>query len=406
MSGIVGQVAGVLGWSAQPSDDVSIIVGGQQISGWESVKIRTSVEVMPSTFELETTEWSPEDAQVTILEGSPCQIMIGADLVLTGYVVTVMRSIGPTSHSVRVTGAARSVDLVECSAIFNTFEINNTDPYSLTRKLCADFGIVPEVSGDIGVTNIQQFDVILTETPFEIIERVCRFAAVMVYDSPDGNIVLSRTGSKLAASGFTEAVNVEQYSCSFSMAGRYSEIRAVRQPTDTLFISPDQPDLGGQIDLVTAVGPLRDPNVPRYRPLIIPAELGDAGNLVTARRVQWEINRRLGRAYAVELTCDRWRDDAGVLWAINTLAPVVLPTGKCIPSERWLIGEIEFRRDLEGTHADIVLMPPSAYLPEPVLLNPLASAVAQAEREQAGAAPPPPDPSIQEESLQPAPITP
>lgn len=398
MSGIFDQVTAALGWTSTPSDDVSIVVGGLQISGWESVTIRMSAEVMPWTFELEATEWDPTtEADVTITEGSPCQIMVGADLVITGYVITVLRSIGPKDHTVRVAGASKSVDLVECSAIFNTFQINNTDALTLANKLAGLFGMKAVSPVPFPAVTIQQFDVILTETPYEIIERVCRFAAVLVYDDTNGNILLSQSGSLLAASGFSMPGNVERASCSFSMAGRYSEIRAVRQTTDTLYVSPDEQDLGGQVDLVTAVGPLTDPGVRRYRPLIIPAEMGDEGNTVTQKRVQWEINRRWGRAYAVELTCDSWRDDFGTLWGVNTLAPIFLPALKCTPSERWLIGEVVLRKDGEGTHADITLMPEQAYQPEPVLLSPLANDIGQAVRDQAGAGTAPSDAVTQED---------
>ena len=387
MSGIVNQVTDALGWTSTPSDEVSIVAGGLQISGWESVVIRMSAEVMPWTFELEATEWDPATAaDVTIEEGAPCQIMVGADLVITGYVVTVLRSIGPNEHTVRVTGASKSIDLVECSAIFNTFQINNTDALTLANKLAQPFGI--RAVAPVPLTQaapIPQFDVILTETPYEIIERVCRFAAVLVYDDTNGNILLSQAGSTLAWSGFSMPGNVETASCSFSMAGRFSKISAVRQTTDTLYLSPDEQNLGGQVALVTSVGPLSDPGVPRYRPLIIPAEMGDEGNKVTQQRVQWEINRRWGRAYRIELTCDSWRDARGVLWGVNTLAPVSLPALKCTPSDPWLIGEVVLRKDGEGTHADIVLMPPEAFQPEPVLLNPLANDVGQATRDQAGA---------------------
>ena len=388
MSGFLAKAESILGYGATPSDEVSIILGKSvQISGWQSVTIRTSVEVMPSTFELEATETAPGSTPITVTEGSPCKVLIGSTVVLTGYVVTVLRSVDSRSHTVRIIGAARSVDLVECSAIFSTYQINNTDALSLARTLCQPFCIQPIAVGTWPTVPIPQFDVILTETPYEIIERISRFSALMVYDSPDGNICLGQAGTTLTASGFTEGVNVERYACSFGMQGRFRSIRAILQNTDTLFRTPNEPDLGGQLKSVTATPPLEDPGVPRYRPLLIPAEMGDAGSTVTKQRVQWEINRRWGRANSAAITCDRWRDDFGVLWAVNTLAPVFLPGAKCIPDERWLIGEVVFRRDADGTHADIVLMPKEAYQPEPVLLNPLAGSIAQAERDNAGAAP-------------------
>jgi hypothetical protein len=51
---------------------------------------------------------------------------------------------------------------------------------------------------------------------------------------------------------------------------------------------------------------------------------------------------------------------------LNHLAPVYLPAIKLTPSEPWLIGAITYLRDEQGQHADLVLMPKEAFLPEPV----------------------------------------
>ena len=388
ISNLTSKVASTLGYSTQPDDTVSIIVNNQQISGWQSVIIRRSIEVMPSTFELETTEWAPgQVGTLTILEGSPCTISIGADLVITGYVTSVTRSVEAGEHTVRVVGASRSTDIVDCSARFQSYQINNTTALALANTVTAPFGITASVAGDVSAITIPQFDVILSETPYEIIERVTRYAQCLCYDDPQGNLVLSQSGTVQCASGFTEGVNVEKYSCTFSMAERYSQITAVLQPNAALYLTPSQPGSPGnslqeQLQFDTAGTPATDPNVKRYRTLIIPMEQGDFGLAVTQKRVQWEVNRRIGRAYQVEVTCDRWRDDNGTLWAINTLAPIFLPAAKCTPSQLYVIASIAFRRDMSGTHADIVLMMAQAFQPAPIVLQPTTEAVAAYSREQ------------------------
>ena len=380
MSGLLQQVGSVLGLSSQPSDDVSIVVGGTQIRGWESVLIRIGIEIMPGTFEISTTEFDPTHLlSLTILEGSPCQVMIGSDLVITGYVVTVDREASPDAHTVRVTGASKSIDLVDSSAEFNTFSTSNLLPLALAQKLAAPYGIevIPlnYTPGDA----IQQFSVTLTETPYAIIERICRFGAVLFYDRPDGNVTFGPVGTVLAASGFAEGQNAERWSYSASLSGRFSTVQAVLLTTDTLFNSPDEANLTAQVQNVTAGPPATDAGVMRYRPLLVLAEMSDFAYKITEQRAQWEVNRRYGRSQVINVTCDSWRDAAGTLWTPNTLAPVALPSVKCTPASRLLIAEVTFRRDLDGTHADVVLMPSQAFTPEPIVLNPLASAVGQAE---------------------------
>jgi prophage tail gpP-like protein len=58
-----------------------------------------------------------------------------------------------------------------------------------------------------------------------------------------------------------------------------------------------------------------------------------------------------------------------MLWTPNTLVPLWLPTLK-LPDAVWLISEVTYHRDENGTTADLIIMMPEAFLPQPILLNP------------------------------------
>ena len=382
LSSAVSTASKALGWSNASTDEVSIVTGGLQISGWESVEIHTGIEIMPWSFVLETTEFYPGDeSAITILEGASCQIMIGNDLVITGWVLDVLRRVTARGHVVQVTGASKSVDLVECCAEFSTYQTNSTSSIALANKVCKPFNIQVIADDYPSPTSIPQFSVILTETPYEIIERVCRFAAILFYDRPDGNITMGPVAAASAASGFVEGQNVEAFSALRSQVGRYSTVTAILMNTNTLFTSPDENNLLGQMSNLTIGTPVTDAQITRYRPLLILPENGDFNFEVTKQRAQWEVNRRYGRSQVVEVTCDSWRDSAGALWTPNTLASVTLPSVKCTPKGGLLISEIVFRRDLDGTYAEITLMPSQAFDPEPIVINPMASEITQAARE-------------------------
>ncbi len=370
MSGFLSSVTDVLGYGNQPSDDVSITIGAVTISGWTDVTIRCGIEIMPWTAELATTEWQPDlDADETIQEGAACQIKIGNDLVLTGYVITVDREVGTEDHIIRVLVASRSVDLVEGAAEFATYQMTNTNALALVKKVCASVGIAVYPVGLAGLTDIQQFSVILTETGYEVVERICRFAACLFYDRPDGNITLSGVGSGTASSGFVLGGNAERMRRRSSMAGRYADVTGIIQGQVILFSSPDEADFVDQIDQLTRplAAKATDPGVTRpWRHLLIPFEQGDAGYKVIQQRVRWEVARRYGRSQAIEVTCDSWRDAAGALWKPNTVAQV---KAKQLKFEGpLLIAELVFRRNEDGTHTDVVLMPPEAFQSEPILL--------------------------------------
>jgi prophage tail gpP-like protein len=370
-------------------DDVSIVVGGQAISGWESVRITRGIERCPSDFDLGFTERYPkQSSDIVIVPGSPAQVRIGGDLVVTGYADRYAPAISARQHQVRVSGRSKCEDLVDSSAIFQTYQINNTTIASLAKQLCDPFGIaVSAPNGDSGV--IPQFNVVLTETPYEILERVARYAAKLVYDGTDGNLIIADVGTATMASGFVQGVNVEAASATFAMDQRYTSIAPIFFSTSVLTngVANGQADIPyiPNSSAVDNTWPKRADGKPRYRPLLIISEQA-ASNLDFAKnRAAWEMARRIGRSQAVRVTCDSWRDSAGTLWAPNTFASVYLPALKVTPKEKWIIGEVSLVRDDRGQHAELLLMPKEAFVPEPIVLQPAPYQVLQALQDAGGA---------------------
>ncbi|MGP8002296.1 MAG: phage baseplate assembly protein [Smithella sp.] len=85
------------------------------------------------------------------------------------------------------------------------------------------------------------------------------------------------------------------------------------------------------------------------------------------QRANWENARRVGRSNVLTLTTDSWRDSAGTLWTPNTIVPISLPALK-LQQVNWVIADVSYKRDTTGTTADLVLMPPRAFLPQPISL--------------------------------------
>ncbi|MDE2104748.1 MAG: hypothetical protein KGL39_46355, partial [Patescibacteria group bacterium] len=204
---------------------------------------------------------------------------------------------------------------------------------------------------------VPQMNVMLGETVFEAIERLCRFSAMLVYDQPDGNIVLAQVGSGAMASGLTEGQNVQGGSVSLSMAERFSEYVVSQLSMDVLGDAGD----GG---LITET--VYDKGVPRKRVRYVIVESGDAGGDIAKLRAQWEAARRYGRSQIAHVVADSWRDAAGALWSPNMLASLQLPTLR-IASARWVIASVTYRRGPGGSTAELELMPPKAFAVEPVL---------------------------------------
>ncbi|WP_429497015.1 phage baseplate assembly protein [Robbsia andropogonis] len=348
----------------------------RKISGWINLRATRGIERCPSDFEVSYTEPYPAVADVQVQEGDWVQVQLGNDLILTGFVDRCQTSITSASHSLRITGRSKCQDLVDCGT---SGQVLNMPVDKIAEVLCNPFGIKVNVATGTNIGGpINQFLVVAGETPYAALELVCRYRALLLYDQPDGSLMIAAGGSanttgplaigtRVAASGFTEGINVQEMSLTRAMDGRYSRYDAVYQGLDTF---QDTGDGGNLVATVT------DPTVPRYRYRVIISEQVTGGAVVAEQRANWEMAYRMGRSYQVRLTTDSWRDSAGVLYEPNTLVDIDLP-GLKLEKKRWLIAEVTYLRSARGTFAQLVIVPPQAFYQEPIVLNPVSPDVSQ-----------------------------
>lgn len=357
------------------SDILTLTAGDVILTGWQRVQVTRALGSLPASFDIAVTEKYPASADVDIEPGQPCQVKIGGDLVITGYIDRYTASIASGEHTVRISGRSKSQDLVDCSALFDTqsgepgMQMLNGTTLSIARRLAASYGI--EVNSLAGEgAQVPRFNINLGETAWEIIDRVSRYSSLIAYDMPDGSVMLAQAGTESMASGFAIGSNVESASVTYSMDERFSDYEP--HMLSTMVYGTDAgvnaPGVGKVI---------KDAGVSRFRKRYIVSEQASNGQSLASARAQWECNRRLGRSRAFNVTCDAWRDSAGQLWAPNHLAPFNAPILK-LPNARWIIASVEYQRDERGQHAQLTLMDPIAFQPEPVA-DPVRPLVQQVE---------------------------
>ncbi len=335
----------------------------RNLSGWLGIRLSRGIERCPSDFDVSFTEPYPGVSDVVVQAGDYVQVLLGADVVLTGFVDRYLPSYNAREHTIRITGRSKCQDLVDCSAKWVGGQLLNMPLLQIAQSLCGVYGVpVKLAAGANQGEPIPQLNIMVGEPIYDVLERLCRFRALLLYDQPDGSLLLSGIGTQQAACGFKEGINVQVAAAMYGMDGRFSNYDAVRQSLDTC------EDIGDGGNLIASV---QDPTVPRLRYRAIVAESVFGGQDVAAQRAEWEKARRFGRSFAVRVTTDSWRDSAGALWAPNTLVPIDLPTLKLKP-RTWLVSEVTYKRDGNGTTADLVIMPPQAFYQQPVILNPVA----------------------------------
>ena len=378
-------------------DTVTIQVGTTSFQGWQTVTITKSCESMPNNWSVSASaEFLDGDALAGTSPGQACLIYIGGDLVITGWIDR--RSIPIDAHNRQVILSGRGItrNLVDCSAdlvydpALRGGMINGVNTLGVAQTLCKPYGIkARSAAPDLGPP-IPQFQVMLGETPYQIIESMARYAGYLVYEDETGALVLDRVGTKIHASGFSLPGNIEAINAERSVDQRYSDYLIVWYGVDQLA------DLG---NLTNRRASKKDTQLGEYRLKIIVSEQtapppnatdqAIANDAIAAQRANWEFARRYGRSQAASITCDSWRDESGKLWTPNWLAPIEAPKAD-ISGALWIIGSVTFRKDMSGTHADLILMPPEAFMPNPNPLNLFDAETARSPHTPASPAPPAP----------------
>jgi prophage tail gpP-like protein len=348
-------------------DDLTLTVGGQSISGWTSVRVTRGMERIPNDFDISMTERYPHVTDVTVSEGDPCTVTIGGDTVITGFVDRVSEQVDAHNHVLSIAGRGKCEDIVDCAAQFDSFQFQDVMTADIAALLCKPFAIEvkalsqgmlhPQVCMNVG------------ESPYALIDRLCKVAQLLCYEDADGALVLAPLSDTEVAGGFALGVNVERASYTRDMSQRFSTYRVYLVGTALLA------DLGQQS---LAEYTVNDQLVTRFRPTAFIAQTDDAGATVSNQHALWECNRRIGRGNVVTVTTSSWRDAAGALYEPNTLAALSLPQLKLIDGQKFIIGELTYRRDMNGSGCDLILMLPQAFQPEPILYLPLAADAAAA----------------------------
>ncbi len=335
------------------ADLVELSVDGQNHGGWTTISITRSIETIAGTFHLGLSDRWPGSAGLhPIGPGSACTLSIGGEVIITGYVDDGVPSFDPSSHVISVSGRDATGDLVDCSATNEPGEWKNRNLTQITQALCKPFEITVSAAVNVGKP-FTSFRIEEGETVFEAIERACRMRAVLPVSDGKGGLILTRASEAVrTTTGLTsgENGNVLSGGGKFSMKDRYSTIIVKGQQAGTDYTSPT--------DNAEPFATATDPNVPRYRPLIVLAE--DQGDAETFKqRALWEASVRRARGLQATIPVQGWRTADGSLWQPKTLIDTIIP--ELGINAEMLITSVNFTLSKQGSLSSLGLAPPKAF---------------------------------------------
>lgn len=334
------------------SEDVILKIGGKAYSGWTSVRISTSIETLCAGFSLELVDRAPGQAsRYDISNQAPCEIWLGSDLLITGYIYDYDEQWGAREHRISVSGRDRTGDLVDCAADTRAFKGQKLE--AIVAALLKPFGLSVQVDIATGAA-FAAFQSEPGEKVIEAITRMCRMRGLMLRTDRNARLIIYRPAESRAIHQLELGRNLTGLSLRSSSADRFSTYKVLGQHQGGEFISAS--------DAARPKGEARDEGMLRHRPLVLVADEQSTGAGVKAR-AQWEATTRLGRAETLRASLAGWRNDDGRLFNVGDTARVVVaPSGI---DRNMLITSVELQL-AEASTTSLGLSLPEAYTSEPL----------------------------------------
>lgn len=357
---------------AEPPE-LTIRAGGRELTGWTSCRVSTRMDSAVPEFAIEMANaridsmgrsYSTGVSADAVTEAADVidalddheliEVLIGREVVITGYLDSDEFDYGGNQASIRVTGMARTLDLVDCTCELPAKGWTDSTVFAIARDVCEPFGISVSALADVGEP-LKRFRIEPGETCMEVIARAAQMRRLVAMTDAAGDLVLTRaaTGSPIATIELGRDILIGR--ATRNHRERFSEYHFRGQS--------GRSDLWNGKAAGQLVGFAGDAGVTRYRPLTI-LGVKQRTNEDLARRAAWESAVRYGRALRNVYTVPEWIGPHGALWKPNTLIRVVDPWSGV--DDPLLCVGVEFMRDARGRVSVLDFMRPEAFAEEPV----------------------------------------
>jgi prophage tail gpP-like protein len=366
---------------------VTVRLGGVDYEGWHAVSVVRGLEQASASFSCSVSERTTGYALEPWVfgPGAPCTILLDGELVVTGYVDSYAPRFDATSHGVEIRGRSRTADFVDGAAIVPGGQFKSLSLGEIAQRLAAPFGLSVTSTAGMGVEGprpsadfvgpmppLHDVQVHQGETCHALLERLARVSGLLITDTADGNLALTRVGSRVAVTALVQGGNILGASAELDCSQRFSEytVKGQRANTDDRIDRADSPSAatrdgttqdgsGAGASVCAAIGAVADAFVSRYRPWLMTAET-QVDDAMCQARAMWEARRRAGHSTHASVVVAGWRQiPYGPLWDVNVLVPVV---SDWLGIDRvLLVSTVEFRKDAGGATTRLELTLPDAY---------------------------------------------
>lgn len=334
---------------------VFLRVNGREWGGWTSVRISAGIDRVARDFNVAISRKWPgaTDSTPAVKNGDKVEVLIGDDLVLTGWIEGTPVRYDATSISLGIVGRSKTGDLVDCTA--TSTQHTGAGLVDIAAALAKPFG-VNVIDGGAPTTAVIDAQPQHGETVIDCLNRLLGQVQALAYDNESGDLVLGVAGAGKASNALVLGENILSCDTEKSIKDRFSDylVTGQRPGTDSDF---------GAATIAAIKQSTTDNIITRYRPYTV-QQSGAATTATCKARCEFEALQRAAKTRETTYTVQGWRQGNGALWRPN-LAVIVFDPLCGFDNEELIIGEVTYSQDSNGTTTELRVAPADAYLPKP-----------------------------------------
>lgn len=332
-------------------DDVVIEVNGTSLRGWKKIDITRRLDAVSGSFALETQHGEPWPVSA----GDEVRVLVGDDLVMTGFVDEMTGEIKLDSTDLEVAGRDRTADLVDSAIPETPTELHNVSLIELARH-CATPLLVDVVDELPELFRFPSFKFNTSEKCWAAIERACRTRNKIAFTDERGRLLLTTPALHDADAPIVYGQNLLGARMQWTHTDRFQTYVVKGQ-------RPGSDDGWGAV-ASTVRAEARDLSVERPRVFIQIAD-GVVDDRSAQAYANWLSTFRAARSASVTVELLDWRQTAGGrLWKVNELVRLSIPRWR-LNDKPFLVNAVRFSYPSRKTTLELVR--PDAYTAEPTL---------------------------------------
>ena len=217
-------------------EQVQLLVAGNAHGFWESYEVDSDL-LTPADGWHVSLGMSNGTVPASIKAGASVKILVGGELVLTGYIDEINHSVSKGHHSLTISGRDLAADLVDCSA--PVFSANLVSLEQAASKIVSVFNLgKPLISADSTRTR-EKICIEPGDSAWDALARVAEANGLWPWFEPDGTLVIGGPDystpvvATLILRKNGKGNNVLNLDKHESMNGRHSEVTVYGQSPGT-----------------------------------------------------------------------------------------------------------------------------------------------------------------------------